>query len=132
MNAKSLDELHAVKEKRDDTQRDDAQRDYSELTEKKQVQIRMRLTDAVFARMVVDVRSMLDTMPPEHKAGVDGDFLMAIAEQPNEIPKTVCFFNIWEYMTYLGLQMLHKCIIFAIDSTYIAKFSNNLTIWANL
>lgn len=28
--------------------------------------------------------------------------------------------------------MLHKCIIFAIDSTYIAKFSNNLTIWANL
>lgn len=72
--------MHAVKEKRDDTQRD-----YSELTEKKQVQIRMRLTDAVFARMVVDVRSMLDTMPPEHKAGVDGDFLMAIAEHPNEI-----------------------------------------------
>lgn len=82
MNAKSLDELHAVKEKRADTQRD-----YSGLTEKKQEQIRMRLTDAVFARMVVDVRSMLDTMPPEHKAGVDGDFLTAIAEQPNEILK---------------------------------------------
>lgn len=47
----------------------------------------MRLTDAVFAKMVVDVRSMLDTMPPEHKAGVDGDFLMAIAEQHNKILK---------------------------------------------
>ncbi len=47
-------------------------------------------------------------------------------------PKTVCFFNVWEYMTYLGLQMLHKYIIFAIESAYIAKFSNNLTIWANL
>lgn len=35
-------------------------------------------------------------------------------------------------MTYLGLQMLHKYIIFAIESAYIAKFSNNLTIWANL
>lgn len=91
MNAKSLDELHAVKEKHDDTQRDDAQRGYSELTEKKQVQIRMRLTDAVFARMVVDVRSMLDTMPPEHKAGVDGDFLMAIAEQPNKILKCAMY-----------------------------------------
>ena len=86
MNAKSLDELHAVKEKRDDTQRD-----YRELTEKKHVQIRMRLTDAVFARMVVDVRSMLDTMPPEHKAGVDGDFLTAIAEQPNEILKCAMY-----------------------------------------
>ncbi len=35
-------------------------------------------------------------------------------------------------MTYLGLQMLHKYIIFAIDSIYITKFSNNLIIWANL
>ncbi len=35
-------------------------------------------------------------------------------------------------MTYLGLQMLHKYIIFAIERAYIAKFSNNLTIWANL
>lgn len=51
----------------------------------------MRLTDAVFARMVVDVRSMIESMPPEHKAGVDGDFLTAIAEQPNEILKCAMY-----------------------------------------
>ena len=51
----------------------------------------MRLTDTVFARMVVDVRSMLDTMTSEHKAGVDGDFLTTIAEQPNEILKCAMY-----------------------------------------
>lgn len=45
------DELDALTEKRDD-----AQRDYSELTENKQVQICMRLTDAVFGRLIVDIR----------------------------------------------------------------------------
>jgi len=43
------------------------------LTSKHQKQVRMRLTDAVFARMVVDVRTMIESMPPEHKAGVDGN-----------------------------------------------------------
>lgn len=53
----------------------------------------MRLTDAVFARMFVDVRSMIESMPPEHKAKVDGDSLTAIAEQPNEILKcAMCLF----------------------------------------
>ena len=47
----------------------------------------MRLTDAVFARMVVNVRSLLDAMSLELKADIDGDFLTAIAEQPNEILK---------------------------------------------
>ena len=51
----------------------------------------MRLTDAVFARMVVDVRSLLDTMPPEQKADIDGDFLTAIAERPNEILKCAMY-----------------------------------------
>lgn len=51
----------------------------------------MRLTDAVFARMIVDVRSLLDTMPPEQKAYIDGDFLTAIAEQPNEILKCAMY-----------------------------------------
>lgn len=37
--------------------------------------------------MVVDVRSMLDAMPSEQRADIDGDFLTAIAEQPNEILK---------------------------------------------
>lgn len=45
----------------------------------------MRLTDAVFARMVVDIRSLLDAIPSELKADIDGDSLTAIAEQPNEI-----------------------------------------------
>ena len=51
----------------------------------------MRLTDAVFARMVVDVRSLLDAMPSELKANIDGDFLTAIAEQPNEILKCAMY-----------------------------------------
>lgn len=38
----------------------------------------MRLTDAVFARMVVDVRSMLNAMPLELRADINGDFLLAI------------------------------------------------------
>lgn len=51
----------------------------------------MRLTDAVFARMVVDVRSLLDAMPSELKARVDGEFLTAIAERPNEILKCAMY-----------------------------------------
>lgn len=51
----------------------------------------MRLTDAVFARIVVDVRSLLDAMPSELKARVDGEFLTAIAEQPNEILKCAMY-----------------------------------------
>lgn len=51
----------------------------------------MRLTDAVFARMVVDVRSMIESMPSEHKADLDGKILTAIAEQPNEILKCAMY-----------------------------------------
>ena len=51
----------------------------------------MRLTDAVFARMVVDVRSLLEAMPSEQKAGIDGEFLTAIVEQPNEILKCAMY-----------------------------------------
>lgn len=80
------DELDALSEKRDN-----AQKNFHEFTEKNQEQVRMRLTDAVFARMVVDVRTMIESMPPEHKAGVDGDFLTAIAEQPNEILKCAMY-----------------------------------------
>lgn len=80
------DELDALSEKRDN-----AQKNFHEFTEKNQEQVRMRLTDAIFARMVVDVRTMIESMPPEHKAGVDGDFLTAIAEQPNEILKCAMY-----------------------------------------
>ena len=51
----------------------------------------MRLTDAVFARMVVDVRSLLDTMPSKLKADLDGKFMTAIAERPNEILKCAMY-----------------------------------------
>ena len=51
----------------------------------------MRLTDAVFARMVVDVRSMIESMPPEQKAGIDGDCRQEITEQPNEILKCAMY-----------------------------------------
>lgn len=82
------DELDALSDKCDN-----AQSDCHELTSKHQEQARMRLTDAVFASMVVDVRSMIESMPSEHKADLDGDFLTAIAEQPNDILKcAMCLF----------------------------------------
>lgn len=79
-------ELDALSEKRDN-----AQKNFHEFTEKNQEQVRMRLTDAVFARMVVDVRSLLDAMPSELKADLDGEFLTAIAERPNEILKCAMY-----------------------------------------
>lgn len=84
--AELQDELDALIEKRDD-----AQKDYSELTEKKQEQIRMRLTDAIFGRLVVDIRELFTAMPSEQKANLDGEFLTAIAEQPNEILKCAMY-----------------------------------------
>lgn len=84
--AELQDELDALREKRDN-----AQKNFHEFTEKNLEQVRMRLTDAVFARMVVDVRSLLDTMPSELKADIDGDFLTVIAEQPNEILKCAMY-----------------------------------------
>ena len=84
--AELQDELDALTEKRDD-----AQRDYSELTEKKQVQIRMRLTDAIFGRLVVDIRELFAAMPSDLKANLDGEFLTAIAEQPNDILKCAMY-----------------------------------------
>lgn len=84
--AELQDELDALSEKRDN-----AQKNFHEFTEKNQEQIRMRLTDAVFARMVVDVRSLLDAMPSELKADFDGEFLTAIAEQPNDILKCAMY-----------------------------------------
>lgn len=80
------DELHTVIEKRDN-----AQRDYLEFTDKNQEQLRMRLTDAVFGRLVVDVRDLLASIPPEQNADLDEEFLTAIAEQPNEILKCAMY-----------------------------------------
>lgn len=66
-------------------------KNYHEFTEKNQEQVRMRHTDAVFARMVVDVRSLLNAMPSELRADLDGELLIAIAEQPNEILKCAMY-----------------------------------------
>lgn len=79
-------ELDSLSEKRDN-----AQKNFHEFTEKNQEQVRMRLTDAVFARMVVDVRSLINAMLPDQKAGVDYDFLTAIAKRPNEILKCAMY-----------------------------------------
>lgn len=51
----------------------------------------MRLTDAIYARMVVDVRSMIKSMPSELKSDFDGEFLTAVAEHPNEILKCAMY-----------------------------------------
>lgn len=95
-------ELHNVKEKRDN-----AQRDYLEFTDKNQEQLRMRLTDAVFGRLVVDVRDLLAAMPQEQNAEFDGEFLMAIAKQPNEILKCAMYL----FMGYLdgATQFARSC-----------------------
>lgn len=51
----------------------------------------MRLTDAVFGRLVVDIRELFASMPSEQKADIAGEFLTAIAEQPNEILKCAMY-----------------------------------------
>lgn len=84
--AELQDELDALTVKRDNTQRD-----YLDLTSKYQEQIRMRLTDAVFGRLVVDIRELFAAIPSELKADIDGDFLTAIAERPNEILKCAMY-----------------------------------------
>lgn len=101
--AELQNELDALSEKRDN-----AQKNFHEFTEKNQEQVRMRLTDAVFARMVVDVRSLLDAMPWELKADIDGDFLTAIAEQPNEILKCAMYL----FLGYLdgATQFAQSCV----------------------
>lgn len=71
--------------------RDNAQNDYLEVTSKHQEQIRMRLTDAVFGRLVVDIRELFAAMPSELKADFDGGFLTAIAVHPNEILKCAMY-----------------------------------------
>ncbi len=84
--AQLQEELEAVNEKRAN-----AQSDYLKFTDKNQEQMRMRLTDAVFGRSVVDMRSLLAAMTPEQKAGFDGEFLMAMSEKPNEILKCAMY-----------------------------------------
>ncbi len=51
----------------------------------------MRLTDAIFGRLVVDIRELFAAMPSELKADLDGEFLTAIAEQPNDILKCAMY-----------------------------------------
>lgn len=80
------DELDALSEKRDN-----AEKNFHEFTEKNQEQVRMRLTDAVFGRLVVDIRELFASMPSEQKADIAGEFLTAIAEQPNEILKCAMY-----------------------------------------
>lgn len=84
--AQLQDELKSANEKRSN-----ALKEYHNFTEKNQEQMRMRLTDAVFGRSVVDMRSLLAAMTPEQKAGFDGEFLMAMAEKPNEILKCAMY-----------------------------------------
>lgn len=45
----------------------------------------------IFARMVGDVRLMIESIPREQKADIDGEFLTAIAERPNKILKCAMY-----------------------------------------
>lgn len=42
----------------------------------------------------VSMRDLLATMPPEQKADLDGEFLTAIAEQPNDIIKCAMYLSL--------------------------------------
>lgn len=86
ISIRTLDILDALTEKRDN-----AQKNLHEFTEKNQEQVRMRLTDAVFGRLVVDIRELFAAMPSELKADLNGEFLTAIADQPNEILKCAMY-----------------------------------------
>lgn len=86
ISIRTLDILDALTEKRDN-----AQKNFHEFTEKNQEQVRMRLTDAVFGRLVVDIRELFAAMPSELKADLNGEFLTAIADQPNEILKCAMY-----------------------------------------
>ncbi len=44
---------------------------------------------------------MIESTPPEHKADIDGDFLTAIAGQPNEILKCAMYL----FLGYLAAQL---------------------------
>jgi len=96
------EELESVSEKRDN-----AARDFHDFTAKNQEQVRMRLTDAVFGRSVVDMRSLLAAMTPEQKAEFDGEFLTAMAEKPNDILKCAMYL----FMGYLdgATQFAQSC-----------------------
>ena len=51
----------------------------------------MRLTDAVFGRLIVDIREIFAAIPSELKSDLDGEFLTAIVEQPNDILKCAMY-----------------------------------------
>ena len=81
--AELQNELDALSEKRDNAQSDEANI--------RSRQVRMRLTDAIFGRLVVDIRELFAAMPSKQKARVDGEFMTAIAERPNEILKCAMY-----------------------------------------
>lgn len=51
----------------------------------------IRPTDTNFPRIVVDVHSTIESMPSEKEADLDGEFLTAISEQPNEFLKCAVY-----------------------------------------
>jgi hypothetical protein len=68
-----------------------AQTQYREFTADNQAQIRMRLTDAIFGKAVLDIRSLLAAMTPEQKSAFDDEFLMDFSEKPTEILKCAMY-----------------------------------------
>lgn len=84
--ARLQSELQSVNE-----QKANAQTQYREFTADNQAQIRMRLTDAIFGKAVLDIRSLLSAMTPEQKAAFDDEFLMALSEKPTEILKCAMY-----------------------------------------
>lgn len=80
-------QLSSLKQEMDSLRQttDNLQRQKSELTEDVKTQIRMRLTDAVFAKAFVELNRLIDYLTPEQKAQFGNEFLMHLAEQPAQI-----------------------------------------------
>lgn len=73
-------EMDAVKQNTSNLQR---QRD--EYTQDVKTQVRMRLTDSVFAKYTVEFRRILEMLTPEQKAQFGNDFFVHLAEKPGDI-----------------------------------------------
>lgn len=69
------------------SRRNDVEASLQEATRNQHEQMRLHLTDAVFGKMVHELRSMLNTLTPQQKAAFDSDFFESLAEKPVELLK---------------------------------------------
>lgn len=97
------DEMDAVRQRTDDLKRQG-----TAAAADMQAQIRMRLTDAVFAKTFTELNRLLDCLTAVQKVSFGNDFLVHLAEKPADIVKCA---------TYLFAGYLDGAIQFAQGSS---------------